>query len=114
MWHEDEEVGHVEWSLIGRHNAENALAAIAAAEAADVDPACSCRSMAAYRPVRRRLQKLYSDQRVVLYDDFAHHPTAIRATLNALTEGLSGTASGCRSGSVFVYHASGMSRFRSG
>ena len=84
VWHEGCEVGHVDWSLIGLHNAENALAAIAAAHAVGVDAASCCRSLAAYKPVRRRLQWLYGNQHVDIYDDFAHHPTAIRTTLNAL------------------------------
>jgi len=77
-------VGRVDWDLIGRHNAENALAAIAAAAEAGVDPDRACRALGGFRSVKRRLQRLAEPGGVAVYDDFAHHPTAIRATLEAL------------------------------
>jgi UDP-N-acetylmuramate: L-alanyl-gamma-D-glutamyl-meso-diaminopimelate ligase len=79
-----EPVGRVEWSLTGRHNALNALAAIAAAEAAGVDPAKAIASLAAFRGVKRRLESLGERAGIHVYDDFAHHPTAIRLTLEGL------------------------------
>ena len=77
-------VGTVEWELIGAHNAENALAAIAAAASAGVTPQQACTILAGFRSVKRRLQQLAEINGITVYDDFAHHPTAIRATLAAL------------------------------
>ena len=77
-------VGRVDWSLIGRHNAENALAAVAAACEAGVDAGAACEALAGFRSVKRRLERLGEAGGVTVYDDFAHHPTAIRATLGAL------------------------------
>jgi UDP-N-acetylmuramate: L-alanyl-gamma-D-glutamyl-meso-diaminopimelate ligase len=77
-------VGVVSWQLAGLHNVDNALAAIAAAATAGVDPARSCAALAAFRGVARRLEHLGDPGGVHVYDDFAHHPTAIAATLAAL------------------------------
>jgi len=77
-------VGEVQWTLFGRHNAENALAAVAAACAAGVDPARACAALRDFSGVRRRLERLATINGVSIYDDFAHHPTAIAATLGAL------------------------------
>jgi UDP-N-acetylmuramate: L-alanyl-gamma-D-glutamyl-meso-diaminopimelate ligase len=76
--------GSVSWSLIGRHNVSNALAAIAAAAHVGVDAGEACASLAAFRNVRRRLEVRGRIGDVTVYDDFAHHPTAICATLEAL------------------------------
>ncbi|MDX1430880.1 MAG: UDP-N-acetylmuramate:L-alanyl-gamma-D-glutamyl-meso-diaminopimelate ligase [Gammaproteobacteria bacterium] len=77
-------VGEVAWSLIGRHNVSNALAAIAAAHHAGVEPGVACAALAAFRNVKRRLEVRASIAGATVYDDFAHHPTAIRATIDAL------------------------------
>ena len=77
-------VGLVDWSLIGRHNAENALAAIAAAAHVGIPAADSCAALAGFRNVKRRLEKLAVVDGITVYDDFAHHPTAIQVTLEAL------------------------------
>ena len=77
-------VGSVSWPLIGRHNVCNALAAIAAAAHVGVEPADACTALAAFRNVKRRLEVRGRIGGVTVYDDFAHHPTAIRATLDAL------------------------------
>jgi UDP-N-acetylmuramate: L-alanyl-gamma-D-glutamyl-meso-diaminopimelate ligase len=77
-------IGSVDWPLLGRHNVGNALAAIAAAAHAGVDPAEACTALAAFRNVRRRLEVCGKIGDITVYDDFAHHPTAIRATLEAL------------------------------
>jgi UDP-N-acetylmuramate: L-alanyl-gamma-D-glutamyl-meso-diaminopimelate ligase len=79
-----EEVGRIAWGLIGRHNADNALAAVAAAREAGVEPAAACAALGEFRGVKRRLQRLAEAGGVTVYDDFAHHPTAVRATLDAL------------------------------
>ncbi|MDD9810684.1 MAG: Mur ligase family protein [Gammaproteobacteria bacterium] len=82
--HHGRAVARVEWTCIGRHNMGNALAAIAAAEVAGVSPANAAQSLRDFIAVARRMQCLLQSDAVVLYDDFAHHPTAIAATLDAL------------------------------
>jgi len=77
-------IASVRWPLIGRHNVGNALAAIAAAEHAGVDPAAACASLESFRNVRRRMEVRGRVGGITVYDDFAHHPTAIRATLDAM------------------------------
>ncbi len=78
------EQGMVEWELIGRHNMLNALAAIAAARHAGVPIKTACAALREYRNVKRRLELRGTVRGVTVYDDFAHHPTAIRMTLDAL------------------------------
>ena len=77
-------VGRVDWALLGEHNQLNALAAIAAAEHAGVAPEAAARALATFRNVRRRLELRGEAGGVKVYDDFAHHPTAIRTTLDGL------------------------------
>jgi UDP-N-acetylmuramate: L-alanyl-gamma-D-glutamyl-meso-diaminopimelate ligase len=72
------------FSLIGRHNQLNALAAIAAARHVGVTVASSLGALAAFRGVKRRLELKGIVNGVAVYDDFAHHPTAIAATVSAL------------------------------
>ena len=87
-----EAVGRVEWELSGLHNQMNALAAIAAAEHVGVAPADSARALASFRNVRRRMELRGTVERsggaITVYDDFAHHPTAIRTTLDGLRKKL--------------------------
>ena len=77
-------LGHVEWALLGTHNQMNALAAIAAAEHVGVAPALAAASMASFENVRRRLELRGEARGVKVYDDFAHHPTALHSTLDGL------------------------------
>ena len=79
-----QEVGRVHWSLFGEHNAENALAALIAAHRVGVDPQQACESLSGFTSVKRRLQLLAKVDGVSVYDDFAHHPTAIKRALQAL------------------------------
>jgi UDP-N-acetylmuramate: L-alanyl-gamma-D-glutamyl-meso-diaminopimelate ligase len=81
---EGEALAEVDWNLIGQYNAENALAAIACAAHVEVDPRAACAALTEFRSVKRRLQVLGCVNGVTVYDDFAHHPTAITATLSAL------------------------------
>ncbi len=74
----------VSWPLIGDHNMLNALAAIAAAHHVGIKVEHACESLGRFRSVKRRLEKIYADENVRVFDDFAHHPTAIRETVNAL------------------------------
>ena len=81
---ETENVGRVEWSLTGRHNISNALAALAAARHAGVPPAVGIAALAEFRNVKRRMELRGEVRGVRVYDDFAHHPTAISTTLDGL------------------------------
>ncbi|HSC62708.1 MAG TPA: UDP-N-acetylmuramate:L-alanyl-gamma-D-glutamyl-meso-diaminopimelate ligase, partial [Caldimonas sp.] len=77
-------IARVEWSLLGEHNQLNALAAMAAAEHVGVVPDVSARALGSFRNVRRRLELRGVAAGVSVYDDFAHHPTAMRTTLEGL------------------------------
>src|SRR5690606_16474004 len=74
----------VRWPLLGRHNVMNALAALAACDALGVDVAAVMPALAAFRSVKRRMELLGDARGVHVYDDFAHHPTAIATTLQGL------------------------------
>lgn len=76
--------GDVAWDLLGAHNMTNALAAIAAAHAVGVEPARAIEALAGFRSIKRRLEVRGSVRGVTVYDDFAHHPTAIATTLEAM------------------------------
>jgi UDP-N-acetylmuramate: L-alanyl-gamma-D-glutamyl-meso-diaminopimelate ligase len=80
--------------LAGAHNVRNALAALAAAAAAGVDPDTLRSPLAAFRGIRRRLEVRGRVAGVTVYDDFAHHPTAVRATLEALRAAAASGAGG--------------------
>jgi UDP-N-acetylmuramate: L-alanyl-gamma-D-glutamyl-meso-diaminopimelate ligase len=77
-------LGRVEWDLVGEHNRANALAAIAAARHAGVAPATAIEALGRFRNVRRRLELRGTVNGITVYDDFAHHPTAIATTLAGL------------------------------
>jgi UDP-N-acetylmuramate: L-alanyl-gamma-D-glutamyl-meso-diaminopimelate ligase len=74
----------VEWPLIGDHNMQNALSAVAAAHHVGIKIEHSVDSLSRFKSVKRRLEKIYDSEQLNVYDDFAHHPTAITETLNAL------------------------------
>jgi UDP-N-acetylmuramate: L-alanyl-gamma-D-glutamyl-meso-diaminopimelate ligase len=76
--------GRVDWPLIGEHNVMNALAAIAAAHHVGVAPERAALALAAFRGVKRRMESRGAAFGVTVYDDFAHHPTAIATTLGGL------------------------------
>ncbi len=79
-----EEKGQVNWQQLGQHNVQNALAAIAAAHHVGLNVEHACNALASFQGVKRRLEVLHTNQQVTLYDDFAHHPTAIQSTLSGL------------------------------
>jgi UDP-N-acetylmuramate: L-alanyl-gamma-D-glutamyl-meso-diaminopimelate ligase len=81
---EGREAAVVEWSLLGKHNVLNALAAIAAAHHVGIEPARSAQALAKFRGVKRRMEIRGAVGGVTVYDDFAHHPTAIATTLAGL------------------------------
>jgi len=76
--------GTVQWSLIGAHNVENALAAIAAARHAGVEVRQALDALQAFEGIARRLQLYGEVNGIRVYDDFAHHPTAITTTIDGL------------------------------
>ena len=77
-------LGRVEWTLLGEHNQMNALAAIGAAEHVGVSPDVACAALARFENVRRRLELRGEAGGIKVYDDFAHHPTAMRTTVDGL------------------------------
>lgn len=82
--HDGQPAGAVEWELTGIHNVHNGLAAIAAAHHAGVFPERAAEALSKFRNVKRRMEIRAKIDGIVLYDDFAHHPTAIRTTLEGL------------------------------
>jgi len=79
-------IGLLRLELQGEHNLQNALAAIAAAQAAGVDPARAIESFARFKGVRRRMELRGTAAGVAVWDDFAHHPTAIATTVSGLRD----------------------------
>lgn len=82
--HEGKYQGTVHWELLGIHNVDNALAAIAAAYHAQVAPETAIGALSTFKNVKRRLEIKGKVNDIVIYDDFAHHPTAIATTLAGL------------------------------
>ena len=82
--HEGKALGTVEWPLLGDHNVLNGLAALAACNAVGVDVASVIPSLADFSSVKRRMEVIGEHDGITIYDDFAHHPTAIRTTLAGL------------------------------
>ncbi len=72
------------WQFIGQHNMQNALSAIEAAKSVGVSIKVSVNALTKFNGVSRRLEIKYQDKNITLYDDFAHHPSAISSTLLAL------------------------------
>jgi len=77
-------IGRVDWALLGEHNQMNALAAIGAAEHVGVASDAAATALASFENVRRRLELRGEARGIKVYDDFAHHPTAMRTTVNGL------------------------------
>jgi len=92
IWDKSCEIGAISWQLSGTHNRSNALAALLAARHAGVPLAQGLQSLARFENVRRRLEVRGTARGVAVYDDFAHHPTAIATTL----AGLRGRVGGAR------------------
>lgn len=84
--------GRVTWGLVGEHNMQNALMAVAAAHHVGVPVAEACRALGKFINARRRLELRGEVNGISVYDDFAHHSTAILATLQALRSKVGGTA----------------------
>lgn len=79
-------VGQISWTLSGLHNVNNGLAAVAAARHAGVSPAVACEALSEFKGVKRRMEVIFESPQLVVYDDFAHHPTAIATTLAGLRQ----------------------------
>jgi UDP-N-acetylmuramate: L-alanyl-gamma-D-glutamyl-meso-diaminopimelate ligase len=82
--YQHEKLGTLKWDQCGRHNAMNACTAIAAAVAVGVPAATAIEALNTFKGVKRRLEVIAEAQGITVYDDFAHHPTAIRLTLEGL------------------------------
>jgi UDP-N-acetylmuramate: L-alanyl-gamma-D-glutamyl-meso-diaminopimelate ligase len=82
--HAGSQVGTVRWDLLGEHNRLNGLAAIAAADHVGIEPAAAVEALSAFGGVKRRMELRGTVRGVAVYDDFAHHPTAIATTLDGL------------------------------
>jgi len=82
--HAGTELGVVDWPLLGDHNVLNGLAALAACAAVGVDVATVMPALSGFHSVKRRLEVIGAHAGVTVYDDFAHHPTAIATTLSGL------------------------------
>ncbi|WP_440903892.1 UDP-N-acetylmuramate:L-alanyl-gamma-D-glutamyl-meso-diaminopimelate ligase [Catenovulum sp. SX2] len=76
--------GQLNWQLLGEHNAHNALMAIIAARHAGVKPVDAIAALAEFKNVKRRLEKIGEVNSISVFDDFAHHPTAITTTLQGV------------------------------
>jgi len=84
-------LGRVVWNMLGLHNVQNALAAIAAAQHAGVDPKIAIQALKAFKGVKRRMEFRGSHNDVSIFDDFAHHPTAIGVSLHGMRQQFQGS-----------------------
>ena len=84
VYFEQKSQGNLKWDLIGHHNALNALAAIAAAKHVGISSDNSIKALGEFKNVKKRMELLQSIKGINIYDDFAHHPTAIKTTLEGL------------------------------
>jgi len=84
IYFEDEKVGQVDWDLVGDHNVSNALMVVASARHVGVTPDLACEALGKFINTKRRLEFKGEVNGVTVYDDFAHHPTAIDLTLGGL------------------------------
>lgn len=85
IYSEDEKLlGEITWELLGQHNRMNALAAIKAAKHIGIPEKTAIEALCHFKSVKRRLEKKGEYQGITVYDDFAHHPTAIQTTLDGL------------------------------
>lgn len=84
VYYQNKLLGQVTWSLVGDHNIANALASIAAARHVGIAPKVSIDALSLFQGVKRRLELKGAINNIRIYDDFAHHPTAIATTLSGL------------------------------
>ena len=91
VFHKGEKMAEVNWSIVGQHNMHNALMAIAATHHAGVSVENACAALATFVNAKRRLEVKGEVNGITVYDDFAHHPEAIQATLTALRDKIGGS-----------------------
>ena len=91
VFHKGEKTAEVNWSIVGQHNMHNALMAIAAAHHAGVSVENACAALTTFVNAKRRLEVKGEVNGITVYDDFAHHPEAIQATLTALRDKIGGS-----------------------
>ena len=91
VFHKGEKTAEVNWSIVGQHNMHNALMAIAATHHAGVSVENACAALATFVNAKRRLEVKGEVNGITVYDDFAHHPEAIQATLTALRDKIGGS-----------------------
>ena len=84
VFYKNQFYGEVNWNLIGMHNVKNALAALAVAEYLGISKNKVLEALHSFRNVKRRLEVKGVERGITVYDDFAHHPTAIETTLSGL------------------------------
>lgn len=84
VYFKQEKMGTVKWMLMGEHNRQNALATIAAARHIGVAPKIACAALSLFKNVKRRMEIKGTINEITIYDDFAHHPTAIEMTIAGL------------------------------
>lgn len=84
VYFENQFIARLDWDLMGQHNVQNALAAIAAARHAGVMPEHAVDALSGFQGVKRRMEELGNIDGIRIYDDFAHHPTAIASTIQGL------------------------------
>ena len=77
LFYKNKKIGNLNWNLIGEHNEINAMAAILAARHIGVSEENALRSLSSFKNTKRRLEIIYNKNNLTIYDDFAHHPTAI-------------------------------------
>lgn len=82
VFYQGKEVGSVNWTMTGQHSVSNGLAAIAAAQHVGVEPQVACDALSNFAGIKRRMELLATINGIEVYDDFAHHPTAIETTLD--------------------------------
>ncbi len=84
------DIGQVSWGMSGVHNVNNALVAVAAAYSVGVSVATACEALSNFAGIKRRMELIGDVRGVLVYDDFAHHPTAITTTLDGAKKRLAG------------------------
>lgn len=90
LFQAEREIGCFQWTLTGEHNIQNALVAVAAASHIGIDPAAALGALNAFGGVKRRMEIKGTVRGITVYDDFAHHPSAIKTTLAGLRHKIGG------------------------
>ena len=84
LTYDSKKIADASWSMMGEHNMQNALAAIAAARHVGVPPELAANSLSGFKGIKRRMEVIGEVNNITIFDDFAHHPTAISTTLDGL------------------------------